>query len=85
MPQTLNASQQPQQIPETPQLEEQEQEHKDQTPTEAKPLELRKTSLPQLDTIEACGCRSLPGKPKVEAIGDKALKWMRSHLCRHIK
>ncbi|KRF99299.1 uncharacterized protein Dwil_GK27484, partial [Drosophila willistoni] len=23
--------------------------------------------------------------PKVEAIGDKALKWMRFHLCRHIK
>ena len=76
-------SAQPQQITECTQLEEQEQS---ESHLHIKSNEQRcKSSLPQLETIENCGCRSLPGKPKVEAIGDKALKWMRSHLCRHIK
>lgn len=34
---------------------------------------------------EVYGCRSLPNTPKVEAIGDKAIKWMRGHLCRNVK
>ena len=38
----------------------------------------------QIDA-ESCGCRSLPNTPKVEAIGDKAIKWMRGHLCRNVK
>ncbi|EDV93311.1 GH19235 [Drosophila grimshawi] len=32
------------------------------------------------------GCHRLSSSsPKVEAIGDKALKWMRFHFCKHIK
>lgn len=80
---TLQTPLTPQRIQEIPQLEKPEQ--KQETLSENKQLQRHQSSLPQMETIETCGCRSLPGKPKVEAIGDKALKWMRSHLCRHIK
>lgn len=56
-----------------------------------RPRQRQKSSIEQqsqqhqhLDT-ESCGCRSLPNTPKVEAIGDKAIKWMRGHLCRNVK
>lgn len=65
-------------IPESPPQQRQK------TPIPEEPNR-RKSTVPQID-LENCSCRnSLPGKPKVEAIGDKALNWMRSHLCRHVK
>lgn len=45
-----------------------------------------------LETVDAmtnekpmCDCRSQSHTPKNVAIGEKALRWMRGHLCNHVK
>lgn len=50
------------------------------------PSDSYETSYTPSAPSNCAGCHRLSsGSPKVEAIGDKALKWVRFHLCKHIK